>query len=122
MPELPDVPELPDEPAVPDPPEELDVPPAPPPELWSVARRSQPAKAMLNTAAATSNSLEVLDAVFMFVPFVKLMLSSYLTNSFTISFLPFSQTSASFRWQISCQPDLMRAQLCSSPQAVRRKT
>jgi hypothetical protein len=47
---------------------------------------------MLNTAAATSNILEVLDAVFMIVPFVKLMLSSYLTISFAISFLTPSQT------------------------------
>lgn len=52
-------PAAPEEPMLPEPPDELDVLPglpAPlPPEVWSVARRSQPANVMLN-AAATSKT------------------------------------------------------------------
>jgi hypothetical protein len=66
---LPELPEVPEEPMLPDPLAEFDVPPLAP-DVWSDARRSQPAKVMLN-AATTSKTLEVLRSDFIIFPFKK---------------------------------------------------
>ena len=71
MPE-PDVPVPEDpEPIVPELPEELELPGEPlAPELWSPARRSQPAAVRLS-AATTNKILEVVLSAFILVPFTK---------------------------------------------------
>jgi hypothetical protein len=82
----PDEPEVPEEPVPPDAPEDFDEPlPDMPdedvplePELWSPARRSQPANAM-ESAATTNRTCDVLTSGFIVVPFIKMNDVSFLT-------------------------------------------
>lgn len=82
----PEVPEEPEEPEVPDEPEDFDEPlPDMPddevplaPELWSLARRSQPANT-IERAATINRTCEVLTSGFIVVPFIKMDNVSFLT-------------------------------------------